>query len=196
MVASTAVTSLEGAVAHARDLIDLLVRLDADTAVAADLEGRLGALVAELRPHANEPADMVLPRGHAPSRYLDRSPVTGALNPMAPPVAMAVDGSVVTTSVTLGLPYQGPPGRVHGGWVATILDHLMGMSAGTVATSWIFTRTLTVDYDLGVPLFEQLDVEAHVAEVDGRKIWVEASIVAGGETRIRARGLWLGPREG
>lgn len=188
--------SLRQAVSHARELIDLLVRLDVDTAIGTDLEDRLRGLVADVRPHALDEREMVLPPGLTPRSYTDRSPVTGHFNPMAPPVDMAVDGSVVTSSVTLGLAYQGPPGRVHGGWVAMLLDHLMGMSAGQVATSWIFTRSLTVDYALGVPLFEQLDIEAHVAEVDGRKIWVEGSISSGGATLVNARGLWLGPREG
>lgn len=196
MTAGTSVSALETAVAHARDLIDLLVRLDTDSVIGADAADRLAALVDDLRPHALDREEMILPPGMSPRSYTDRSPVTGHLNPLAPPVDMQVEGSVVTTSVTLGLPYQGPPGRVHGGWVATVLDHLMGMSAGQVATSWIFTRSLTVDYAHGVPLFAELDVEAHVAQVDGRKIWVEGSISSGGELLVSARGLWLGPREG
>ena len=187
--------SLEQAAAHARELLDLMVRLDTDSAIAADLEGRLAALVADLRPHAKEPEAMIPTGINRPRGYLDRSPVTGRLNPMAPPVVMSIQGQSVTSTVTLGLAYQGPPGRVHGGWVATLLDHLMGCASGSVATTWVFTRSLTVEYDHAVPLYEELEVEAHVAEVDGRKIWIEGSISAGGQVCARARGLWLGPRE-
>ena len=139
---------------------------------------------------------MVLdPFGERGEDYMDRSPVSGVLNPIAPPISMRMDGrSGVRTTTRLGLPYQGPPGRVHGGWVATLLDHLMGFAAGTVA-QWIFTRSLTVDYDHAVPLFEQLELSAWVEEIDGRKIWVRGQIEAGGKVVAQARGLWLPPRD-
>jgi acyl-coenzyme A thioesterase PaaI-like protein len=82
---------------------------------------------------------------------------------------------------------------VHGGWVATLLDHLMGYAAGTVG-QWIYTRSLTVDYDHAVPLFEELEITARVDEVEGRKIWVIGEIRAAGSVVARARGLWLPPR--
>ncbi|MHA3684422.1 PaaI family thioesterase [Leucobacter sp. HY1910] len=188
-------TPLVQAAAHARELIDVLVRLDEQTPIAAELAARLEALVQEARPHAAAGEEIVLAAGHDRSGFLDRSPVTGALNPQAPPLTTVTGEGRASAKVTLGLAYQGPPGRVHGGWVATLLDHLMGTAAGTVATSWIFTRSLTVDYDHGTPLFTELDVQAWVAENDGRKMWVEGSIAAEGKIVVRARGLWLGPRE-
>ena len=94
------------------------------------------------------------------------------------------------TTTGLGMAYRGPPGRVHGGFVATLLDHLMGYAAGTVGTL-VFTRSLTVEYDHAVPLFEELDIEARVDQVDGRKIWVLGEIRAAGSVVARARGLWV-----
>lgn len=192
---ATVDSALDEGVDLARELVDLLVRLDADTPVSAEVADRLRELVDTVRPHANAPQEMILGPGLSQDRYLDRSPVTGRLNPMAPPLTFEVfpEGGARTTT-TLGLPYQGPPGRVHGGWVATLLDHIMGCAAGTVASTWTFTRTLTVDYDLGVPLFEELTVTARVDSVDGRKVWVVGELESGGEVKARARGLWVSPR--
>ncbi|MFK0082913.1 PaaI family thioesterase [Glutamicibacter sp. NPDC090743] len=184
------------AAGQVRELLDAMVRLPVDTEVAQELGERLDGVLELLRGAVIEEQDMVLdPFGERGEDYMDRSPVSGVLNPIAPPISMRMDGpNRVRTTTRLGLPYQGPPGRVHGGWVATLLDHLMGYAAGTVA-QWIFTRSLTVDYDHAVPLFEQLELSAWVEEIDGRKIWVRGQIEAGGQVVAQARGLWVPPRE-
>ncbi|KLI89686.1 hypothetical protein AA310_15440 [Arthrobacter sp. YC-RL1] len=183
------------AAGQVRELLDAMVRLDVRTPAAPELVERLdevlGLLRGEIAPESAMVPDLFKDRK---GDYMDRSPVSGVLNPIAPPVSLRMDGeNGVRTSTRLGLPYQGPPGRVHGGWVATLLDHLMGFAAGTV-DQWIFTRSLTVDYDHAVPLFEELELTAWVEEIDGRKIWVRGQIEAGGKVVAQARGLWLPPR--
>lgn len=51
----------------------------------------------------------------------------GVRNPIAPPVDLirAEDGSV-SADFHLGAAYEGPPGHVHGGVSAMILDHVLG----------------------------------------------------------------------
>lgn len=191
--------SLVAAAGHARKLLDAMVRLPEDTPVAPELARRLESVLELLAEHiqpveamAGDP--MADRRGPRKDSYRDRSPISGVLNPIAPPVKLRVaDDNTACTTTTLGLAYQGPPGRVHGGFVAALLDHIMGYAAGTIGT-WIFTRSLTVDYDHAVPLFEELEISARVEHVDGRKIWVLGEIRAGGSVVARARGLWLPPR--
>lgn len=191
--------SLLTAVDHARSLLDAMVRLDEDTPVAPELARRLESVLELLAEHVlpvevMAGAPMADRRGLRRDSYRDRSPVSGKLNPIAPPVELKVgDDNGARTTTVLGLAYQGPPGRVHGGFVATLLDHIMGYAAGTVGT-WIFTRSLTVDYERAVPLFEELEIVARVERVDGRKIWVVGEIRAAGSVVARARGLWVPPR--
>ena len=176
---------------HARSLVDAMVRLEEDSSVAPELAQRLESLLELLAEHVQPVEVMCKSRQDGAT---DRSLVSGRLNPIAPPVQLNVDqDNSARTTTTLGLAYQGPPGRVHGGFVATLLDHLMGYAAGTVG-KWIFTRSLTIDYDHAVPLFEELEIVASVERVDGRKIWVVGEIRAGGSVVARARGLWLPPR--
>lgn len=191
--------SLLEAADHARALLDAMVRLNEDTPVAPELAAKLESIV-ELLAKEVQPVEVMVGAGmerrQSPRKdsYRDRSPVSGKLNPMAPPITLHMaENNSVYSKTTLGLAYQGPPGRVHGGWVATLLDHLMGYAAGTVET-WVFTRSLTVDYDHAVPLFEELEISARVEAIDARKIWVVGEIRAGGEIVARARGLWLPPR--
>lgn len=191
--------SLLAAANHARSLVDAMVRLDEETPVAPELARRLESVLELLAEHVRPPESMVGARmadrsGLRKDGYRDRSPVSGMLNPIAPPVRLTVgEDNSASTTTTLGLAYQGPPGRVHGGLVATLLDHVMGYAAGTV-DQWIFTRSLTVDYDHAVPLFEELEIVARVEQVEGRKIWVVGEIRVAGSVVARARGLWLPPR--
>lgn len=184
---------------HTRTLIDAMVRLPEDTPVAAELARRLESVL-ELLEEDRQPVQQLVGvqftdhNGQRTQAHRDRSPVSGKLNPMAPPVVLKVGEDHTARATTrLGLAYQGPPGRVHGGWVATLLDHLMGYAAGTV-NQWIYTRSLTVDYDHAVPLFDELEIMARVDEVDGRKIWVIGEIRTAGSVVARGRGLWLPPR--
>src|SRR6201999_2336293 len=56
--------------------------------------------------------------------------VVGLRNPIAPPVGIhrGAPGNSVC-SFYLGAAYEGPPGHVHGGVAALVLDHLLGEAA-------------------------------------------------------------------
>lgn len=187
--------ALLAAAERTRSLADALVRLDADSPVAPELAERLESILALVSEQVRPADSMIFEPGEGRwEDYVDRSPVSGRLNPLSPPLEFTLgDDHSAWTTTRLGLAYQGPPGRVHGGFVATLLDHIMGYAAGTVGR-WIFTRTLTVDFDKAVPLFDEIELVARVDETDGRKIWVSGEILAAGSSLVRARGLWVPPR--
>ncbi|NLV78594.1 MAG: PaaI family thioesterase [Rhodococcus sp.] len=119
-------------------------------------------------------------------------PVTGAENPVAPPVAFRGrgDGSV-GADVTLDLQYQGPPAMVHGGISALILDHALG-NANDFAGRSGMTAELTVRYHRTTPLFEPLTVRARHLSTDGRKIRTVGDIrTADGRVCVSAEGLFI-----
>lgn len=186
-----------GASQHARTLLDLLLRQPDDAAVAAEVEQLLGRAVTVLEDSAAKATpsppfhEMTLPDW---KRFADRSMVSGPIHPFALPLEMRLEDGKAVAPANLGLPYQGPPGRVHGGYVAVMLDHVMGFACGQLAHGQVFTRTLTVDYDAATPLLTDLTVEAEVERVDGRKFWVTGLIRTADEVTVRAHGLWLRPR--
>ena len=53
--------------------------------------------------------------------------------------------------VVLGAAYEGPPGLVHGGVAAMLLDHLMGETASAGHSRVTLTGTLTMRYRRGTP---------------------------------------------
>src|SRR5689334_10269197 len=96
------------------------------TALLADLTGRLAATTREVPPVVGLPDGTI----RQPA-----SPVSGYLNPVAPPVKIHAEPGVVSRSeFTLNDLYEGPPGFVHGGVSALILHELLGNAAAANAT--------------------------------------------------------------
>lgn len=118
-------------------------------------------------------------------------PASGSENPIAPPMQLTgnEDGSVSGT-VTLGLPYQGPPGHVHGGVSALLLDHALGVANHWGGLSGM-TAELTLRYRRPVPLFEPLTITGRQLSTDGRKISTIGSVSARGEECVTAEGVFI-----
>ncbi|WP_448624815.1 PaaI family thioesterase [Geodermatophilus sp. URMC 64] len=126
------------------------------------------------------------------------SPVYGPGSPVAPPMAVEdfPDEGRCVGRVTVGKPHEGPPGLVHGGVVATLLDHVVARSARVTGHGGL-TATLTVSYrrpvHLGVPLL----VTGELLSVDGRRAKAVGRLVAEddpGTTLAEAEGLLVSLR--
>ncbi|NUP16708.1 MAG: PaaI family thioesterase [Streptomyces sp.] len=103
------------------------------------------------------------------------SPVTGPGSALAPPMRVTPDGAGVVGHCTLGIAHEGPPGYVHGGMSAMLLDELMGWAcyaAGTPA----MTVSLQTRYHRPVPLETPLRVRARVTGTEDRKIFMAGAI--------------------
>lgn len=182
---------IDEAVAAARRVIDALLhaggRSEAEmSAVAA----QLGAVADHLEKHA-PPREERLVDMWAGEGVTRHDPVTGPENAIAPPVRLIgkPDGSIEGRMV-LGMPYQGPPGCVHGGVSALVLDHALGVANHWAGVSGM-TGTLTLRYHRPTPLFEELVVTGRQDSVDGRKIFTSGRITAGGEVCVSAEGLFI-----
>ncbi|WP_214104054.1 PaaI family thioesterase [Acrocarpospora catenulata] len=111
-------------------------------------------------------------------------------NPVAPPLLLEMDDQTIVGTVTLGAAYAGPPGLVHGGTVAALIDHAMGIYLACVGRASM-TANLSVDFLAGTPLFRPLTVRAGTREVSGRKTTVWASVQADDVVTARATGLFV-----
>lgn len=120
---------------------------------------------------------------------------TGSENAIAPPLVIrGEDDGWVGGTVELGLQYQGPPGLVHGGIAALLLDHTLG-----VANHWGGQSGMTVNLDLTyhapTPLFVPLRIRGRQESADGRKIWTIGQIeTPDGQVTVSARGLFVTPK--
>lgn len=187
----------EEAVAAARRLVTAL--LHAEKVPAAEIAGmtqRLNELAGQAEAHvpAVEPRERTWRQRPREDAAL-RNPVNGRQNAFAPGLRVRgmPDGSV-QAEVTLGLLYEGPPGSVHGGVSALLLDHLFGAAnywAGAVGP----TAELTLRYKRPVPLGTPLTLTAKQVSVDGRKLRTEGTISVGGKVCVRAEALFIAKSE-
>jgi acyl-coenzyme A thioesterase PaaI-like protein len=132
----------------------------------------------------------------SPDRYQLGNPVSGALNPISAPLILeAVEGAdggplEVRGAVNFGAYFEGPPGLVHGGHVAAVLDESLGI-ANYVADMGALTGTLTVRYRKPTPLRTDLRVEARFLRSEGRKIYTWAGLFLEDELLAEAEGLFI-----
>lgn len=122
--------------------------------------------------------------------FLDWSPVLGLANPLAPPLHVDVEGDVVVAVGRFGAAYEGPPGCVHGGFLAAAFDDLLGMTQSLSGVAGM-TGTLTVRYRRPTPLYTDLRFEGRLVEVRGRKVLTQGTVSASGELTAEADGLFI-----
>jgi acyl-coenzyme A thioesterase PaaI-like protein len=124
--------------------------------------------------------------------FFDYSPMIGLSNPLAPPIVLEVDSAskVVHGRVRFGAAYEGPPGCVHGGFVAAAFDEVLGFVQSTSGQPGM-TGTLTIRYRRPTPLDTDLRFEATVQRVEGRKIFAEGRLYAGDTLTADAEGIFI-----
>jgi acyl-coenzyme A thioesterase PaaI-like protein len=193
----TALTALprnagvDAAVTAARRVVSALLHAgDGSAAEMADVADQLNAVADHLERHAPDVQERMVDMW-AGEGYTRHDPVTGPENAVAPPVHLrGYEDRSVRGTATLGMPYQGPPGSVHGGVSALLLDHALGVANGWAGTSGM-TAELTLRYRRLTPLFQPLTLTARQVAVDGRKIRTEGSLSADGATCVEAEGVFV-----
>jgi acyl-coenzyme A thioesterase PaaI-like protein len=121
------------------------------------------------------------------------NPVVGIRNAMAPPLMIEQDADGRCWSeFTLGAPYEGPPGWVHGGVCALVLDQILGEVASDGLTKPLFTGTITLKYLRGTPL-GALRAEAWVDRVEGFKTYARGELRDAQGVTVEAEGVFIMP---
>ncbi len=163
------------AFAQARDLVQQAVAILADADHGRPYEGGEGSL-AHFQEHM----------------FIDHSPLLGPLNPLAPPIVISADGTKVTGEVTFGDAYEGPPGCVHGGFIAAAFDEVLGLAQAMSGRPGMTAR-LTIQYRSPSPLHQVLHFVGDIDHIDGRKIFTtgELRVVVDGRLCAEAEGLFI-----
>jgi acyl-coenzyme A thioesterase PaaI-like protein len=177
-----------------RELIDATIRTEVDGAAVAAAKAAIDAATARLRSRQLDGAFGIrfgsdgdqLPWGNV---------VIGVRNPVAPPLTLsAVPGGGVAGDFHLGAAYEGPPGHVHGGVAALILDHVLGEAASKgVDEKPRLTGTITLRYRRITPLGD-LHVEAAVVRTEGVKTFATGHLADADGITVEAEGVFIQPR--
>lgn len=129
------------------------------------------------------------------SHFIDRSPFMGLMNAMAPPMTAEVDpdggehGTVIGR-VVFTEPFEGPPGHVHGGFIAAAFDEVLGQAQSLTGRPGM-TGRLSTTYRSPTPLHVEIVFRGWVESVDGRKIFTRGTAHAGDTLCAECEGLFL-----
>ncbi len=125
------------------------------------------------------------------AEVMETHTVVGPANPMAPPLVLERYADRVVGRVRYTLPYEGPPGMLHGGYLGTAFDFVLA-AASSLAGQLCMTASMTVNYRAATPLRTDLVFEARVEHVDGRKVTTSATCVTSdGTLTADATGLFI-----
>ena len=182
-----------GALAESvRELIDATIRTEVDADAVAAVKAEIDAATARLRSNqCDGPFGVRFTTGG--DRLAWGNPVIGIRNPIAPPLRIQrdTDGRVFT-DFHLGAAYEGPPGHVHGGVSALVLDHVLGEVAAHEETPR-FTGTITLRY-LRPTRLGELHAEARITRTDGFKAYAAGHLADDEGITVEAEGVFIQPK--
>lgn len=173
-----------------RQLIDVGIRSDADEATIREAQALIEAAVQKLGGTKHFDQVRLSVNGRP---VVWGNPVTGFRNALAPPLVVHEEPDGTWWSeFELGEPYQGPPGWVHGGVLALVLDQLLGEAASEGLSKPRFTGTITLRYLRGTPL-GRLRAEAAIERTDGHKTFVSGHLSDAEGKTVEAEGIFIIP---
>ncbi len=175
-----------------RELVDAAIRTEADAETVLEVRRGIDAAVARLREQQIDGAFGVRVTREGQGVSWGNA-VIGLRNALAPPVVTRRDQSGrVMADFDLGAAYEGPPGHVHGGVSALILDHLLGEAASPDQKPR-FTGSITVRYLRATPL-GPLRAEAVRTRSEGVKTYCSGTIADSEGITVEAEGVFITPR--
>jgi acyl-coenzyme A thioesterase PaaI-like protein len=150
--------------------------------IAAELHGRdeLGARPDGVRSRSEPTHD----------DYLPRSPLVGVVSPLAPPIEYEYQDGRLVGRGAFHAAYEGPPGFVHGGWIALGFDEILGM-ANIASGHPGMTGRLGIRYRRPTPLHRPVLFEGWTDQVDGRRVVTRGTLTVDDSVTAEAEGLFV-----
>ena len=180
--------------AATRALNEKLISTDIAPELADALTEKIEDLTAELdqAEQVNGLVDMAKrsERGTIDNVMGELVAMAGRSHPCSPELLWQEEPNRIIGTVTFGQAFEGPPGHVHGGWVAGVLDHLMGMTHVRTGHPGM-TGGLSVRYLKPTPLNQLIEVSADATELDDKRTEVKAEMRCGETTTATAEAIFV-----
>jgi len=175
-----------------RRLIDSGIHTAVDEDTVREALGHLAAAT-ELLEREQRTATSTLRHADTGRPLAWANPAVGLRNAIAPPMLIEheADGSC-WSEFTLGPAYEGPPGWVHGGICALVLDHILGEVASDGLTQPKFTGTISLRYVRGTHL-GRVRAEAFVEGSEGVKTFARGYLRDVEGVTVEAEGVFIKP---
>lgn len=179
--------------AAARRVVDGIVNSAAPQATLEAAAATLEELADHLEPHRRQsrydgtPGVLI---GGDNSAILESHPMIGPSNPFAPPLVITRDETRAFATGTYNHLYEGPPGRVHGGFIAAAFDQVIG-AAAALSGEVFLTGMLTIRYRAATPLSVPLRFEAEIDRQVSRRIHASGRLIVDDKVTADADGVFI-----
>ena len=180
--------------AEVRRLVAATVSADAPRDALVAAAGEVARIADALERHVPTPHPPRYPGGSFAVRdaadVFPFDPVIGRLSPLAPPVRVEWHDPGAVGLVRFTVPYEGPPGCVHGAILAATFDQVFNVAnlmRGVAGP----TRRLEIRYRKPTPLLRELRFEGWVDRVDGREVHTHGRVLHGDVVTVEAEGTFV-----
>ncbi len=117
--------------------------------------------------------------------------VCGADNPRSIGLTWFSENDEIFAEFTFDLGQQGPPGHLHGGASAAVLDEAMGAAVWSAGLR-VVAVNLEINYKQPVPLGQKVTIRARVKEKQARKVLTTGEILLpDGSAAVTGRGIYV-----
>ena len=175
-----------------RKLIDVGIHTAVDEVTVQEALGHLAAAT-ELLEREQRSVTSTLRHADTGRPLAWANPAVGLRNAIAPPMVIEHDGDGRCFSeFTLGPAYEGPPGWVHGGICALVLDHILGEVASEGLTQPKYTGTISLRYLRGTHL-GSVRAEAFVERSEQFKTFARGYLMDADGVTVEAEGVFIMP---
>ena len=121
--------------------------------------------------------------------------ILGPQHPLRPDLQIAHEDGLTHGTVRFGVTFEGPPGCVHGGFVAHFFDQILGQH-NLWAKIPAMTGTLSVRFRKGTPILRELAFDVRHERRGERKVITSGRLVADGVVFSEAEGTFVVPKSG
>lgn len=117
--------------------------------------------------------------------------VCGADNPRSIGLTWYEENGEIVTEFVFDEGQQGPPGHLHGGASAAVLDEAMGAAVWTAGLR-VVAANLEINYKQPVPLGQRVTIHARIKERHERKVLTTSELrLADGSVAVTGRGVYV-----
>ncbi|KAJ0000417.1 hypothetical protein NQD34_012259 [Periophthalmus magnuspinnatus] len=85
---------------------------------------------------------------------------------------------------------EGPPGHVHGGAIATMIDTITGTHA-TFLSGLVVTANLNINYRNAIPLGSTVLLESTLDKIEDRKVYINCKVTSSDGSKVHAEATAL-----
>ena len=189
---------LVGLAESIRQLVETMLRVPQLSPEAAlEVEATRTALEALERTLASHARDDATPRmGPEPDTqrpYFVSGVIMGPHHPLRPELRIAHEDGLTHGTVRFGVTFEGPPGCVHGGFVAHFFDQILGQH-NLYSRIPAMTGTLSVRFKQGTPILRELAFDVRHERRGARKVITSGRLAADGVVFSVAVGTFVVPK--